>query len=390
MRDSLDADEIARLGSMWRRAKSELKGSKREVIRLKARILRDAAEDRSRREGEAEEAAALALTASSARGSRVADQLQLQDRVRFLELQLEESRQHNGKLRAQHREAITRLDESYRVVEERSAVSKRLAQDVEELEAKVQELQEQLTGVQEARESEREASAGQGHRLAEAQVEVARLREEREDAVEQVRRLEQGLVEAAGAAEEAGRRAEEAEHRSNQLGAVAAQEGMYRAQVAHLKRDNARLVRLLASTNEYRQFAMSKFGLQAAAAAAGGGSGGKLRSSYLGQVPRAGGTAADQYLGGGPMHRGDEDDEEEEGGEGRGFAALEGMQREYREELRESDLPARGGKEEASLWVPSEALRQMVSFRKRHLMHVPAEEVQGLLQGLNKVWHKRS
>jgi len=99
MRESLDAGEISRLGSLWRRAKTELKGSRREVIRLKARILRDAAEDRSRREDDAEETAALALTSAS-RGGRVADQLQLQDRVRFLELQLEESRQHNTKLRS--------------------------------------------------------------------------------------------------------------------------------------------------------------------------------------------------------------------------------------------------------------------------------------------------
>ena len=72
------------------------------------------------------------------------------------------------------------------------------------------------------------------------------------------------------------------------------------------------------------------------------------------------------------------------------MAGLEELQRRYRTELREADAPATGGASESSDWVPSEALRQMVSFRRRHLRHVPASEVRSLLSSLNGVWRRRS
>jgi len=189
-------------------------------------------------------------------------------------------------------------------------VSKRLAADVERLESRCDELEARLREEEDSRRREAAAADSQGERLAGAEIEVARLQEEREDAREQVRQLEQGLVEASAAAEDAGRRASAAQSEAESLSGKAAQEGMLRAQLAHLKRDNARLVRLVASTAEYRQFALSKFGAGAASRA-----GGKLRSSYLGVVPQDGAPGAEQYLGGGRMRpRGEDEDEDEDDG----------------------------------------------------------------------------
>jgi len=100
-------------------------------------------------------------------------------------------------------------------------------------------------------------------------------------------------------------RADDAEMHARELGVKAAQEGMLRAQVAHLKRDNTRLVQLLANTSEYHRFALEQFGRGADTDA-----GGKLRSSYLGSMPQDGSHDARDFLGGGQM-RGDMDWEPE-------------------------------------------------------------------------------
>jgi chromosome segregation ATPase len=132
---SLSSSEMARLESMWKQAKRELVAQSREIATLQARVVR---------ERNAKASAAQARQDDIDAQRSAAKQVdELRDRARFMELQFSEVKGENERLRLSYNEALMKLGESLRVLEEKASIHAQMSTFISSLEMRIAALTEQ-------------------------------------------------------------------------------------------------------------------------------------------------------------------------------------------------------------------------------------------------------
>ena len=309
------------------------------------------------------------------------------DRVRYLEIRSREAEQAYHREHAAFEDAHTKLRETLSVLEEKAVRQQELAEENESLKERLQHCEldrdaysrrlQHLTVDHERHDQEKDRLlANQRDRLAAAETRIVELERDREhwrDAdrskATNATRLQRELAEAR----------EETDRLRQQLDAISADaqaETMLRAQVRHLRIDNARLVKLLASTAEYRDFVASTFAKDPNAR------GGCLASSYLPRVPEPDSALAPDFLGGG--------DVEEKGEASARWGDIEGYEREYATEMQHDDTDLNPRKE-SQRWVPTPSLRAAIQARQEGgpLEAVSTTRVRDLLRRMHGMWRRR-
>jgi len=378
---ALQATELSRLGELWKQAKHDAKEKERELARTRARLLREERKSASR----------ASTSASQAAHSQAAveDAVATRQHVRELEAQLHALRGENAELRTNYNEALTKLGESLRVLEERAEQQATVTDSARDLADKVDALESEKKAIldtsmanlrayeEDAVTKDREVAEARAAQTA-AEDAVRSLRQQLDTANEQVQRTQEAAVRQEAAAEAARRAAVDAKERMTDMGRSMMDSKGLRTQVRHLLADNRRLVRLLATSKEYRAFAAYTFAEDDTV------EGGRAAGTYLGLVPRHGGTEEADFLGGPPdstkppghnAHAGDR----------AAWREIEAYERHYGVDDSQPVEPSR----EHDMWVPSDALRLTIQFRRKHLSHLPTSVIRSFLQTLNAVWRQR-
>jgi hypothetical protein len=132
---SLTASEMERLEGMWKQAKRELVAQSREIATLQARVVRERNAKASAAQSKEDEAAARVSAANHVD--------ELRDRARFMELQFSEVKGENERLRLSYNEALMKLGESLRVLEEKASIHAQMSAFISSLELRIASLTEQ-------------------------------------------------------------------------------------------------------------------------------------------------------------------------------------------------------------------------------------------------------
>ncbi len=431
----MSGDDIRRLGRLWRDMRSghdagSPSGSPEAAKARKAAILASEAARKGSPEG---------------RDAR--------DHARFLELQLVRARDEAGSLKASYRDVLTRLSECMRVLKAKAEEQQRTSAELDKAKARAAAVEAERESLYQRslanlREYERD-SAEKQRQLNAAQSEAEGLRVRMEATMVDMERVRAraAAVEASAASAsqteaDALTELERVRADAEALASEATSASQLRSMVRHLRADNARLIRLLASTPQFERFAAEAFPEDARTAS------GRHRSTYLAPAPRPG-QEADGGLYGGPTRpigaRGDAGAAGDAGDDVADWAEVQRMAKHYAEEVaadrrkagpvvssagsaaaaamsnsrRSASRPGgraarrrsssnaatrRGPKTSGGLapsaaelasaeglhWVPADAVSLTAEFRSRFLAHVPAEEVRVFLRGLNSAWKARS
>lgn len=309
---------------------------------------------------------------------------ELQDRLRFSEMQLRTAKEDAAVLAQQYRESLTKLSEALKIVEEKAHSERALLLTVKELEARLAGLDSEKEAVISRSivnlRSYEEESAEKARELSQMSMKTSTLEEslqmvrrDRVSLLEKVQALEaqrSSLEEALGMAE--GKlRLVSAEAAS--VATTSAQVPDLRAQIQHLQADNARLVRLLATTAEYKRFMSRAFPQKPGGA--------RSRSVYLPPSDSVVLAGLDEFLGG------DIDTEEapEAGSSSMEWADVDAHARHYG--MQNTPLVEPDAEDES--WIPGDAARITTGFRRQHLRHVPVALIRDFLLELNGVWRRR-
>lgn len=237
--------EMIRIHEAWQQTKAELSEVKAELKRAQAAAApghRDAAMEQLQ-----------ALT------------VDLRDKGRFTELQLAGAREECEKLSASAEELRTRLRESQQQVAELQSVSHQQSPMIMELQSTVQRLtRERQEALERAHEDQRVHES-----LLATREQTGQLQEQKLHALnEELRRSLDNQRASAAAVEQANGRAVELERTNGELGRqllsskeqlkylhlARRSEAQVQSLLQQLQLDNTRLVKLLASTEEYREF----------------------------------------------------------------------------------------------------------------------------------------
>lgn len=332
----LHDEEIMRIHELWQQTKAELKLKARELAELEhARAL----------EGEQ-------LQAEHANGMREMQAIcvELRDKNRGLETQLQGAHDEIRRLSGLLEESNRKAREAHGRVEQQAALASSGEQQV-------RELHQSLRALERDRKEVIDRSYADVRRLEEQLAQkdqaIAALEAQARNATQSVRAARDEHAGEVERAREQQRRLEDADasnrELSKQLGATREQlkylqlarrnEAQLHAVVQQLQADNARLVKVLAATDEFRDFveyADDSGGLSYVTPAAGG----------AGALARAESVVAD-------------------------------------------DMPVRGARREGALWVPSDAFTLANEFRHTHAPHVGSDVFADLLLKLNAVWRQR-
>jgi hypothetical protein len=290
--------------------------------------------------------------------------LELRDKLRFTELQLAGAREEGGRLAHNVEELRSRLaDADAQLMEERERQRRQEAvvRDLQrQLQASASDKQQALDRVhEEARRVESVAStkeqtiALQEQKVRSLQAELRRVKDEH------VERSHLGETAQARLADQTRVNAELTQQlmlHKEQLKALHSarrSEAQMQGTLQQLHMDNARLLKLLSSTEEFRGFTHY-------AEDAGG-------VVYVPPQRGANGSAA---------------------GGGRGTAE-QGLRPPEEVTRKANARPVRGAKREADYWVPADAYAVADDFRHQHVPHVPLEVFAELLIKLNRVWKAR-
>lgn len=328
--------EMMRIHDLWSHTKGELKAKARQLEDMEREHLAQA--DRMR--------------AEHSKGLREMQGIcmELKDKVRSLEGQLQAARDEGRRLadaadegRRQAAEAKSRLDQT-------ASVDKARGKQLVELKDTVRSLQRERTSVLDRAQSDQrrleDKVLEQSKTIARLETEVAKFDRERRTLLadrdaEADRReaLERRVADADQMGRGTASELSVAREQLRQLARTGA--GMSRMQVLvdQLQVDNARLVKLLASTADFRDF--------------------------IGSAEDAGGLT---YLA--PV------------------AGAAAMSDEARRAI-EGDSPPRGAAHESERWVPSDAYAIASAFRHDHAPGVKPEHFAELLLRLNSVWRRR-
>ncbi|KAG8468404.1 hypothetical protein KFE25_013487 [Diacronema lutheri] len=335
--DGLHGEEIIRIHELWQHTKNELKAKARELAELERTRAMEIEQVQSEHTNGMREMQVIAI--------------ELRDKTRVLETQLQGAREENRRLAEQAADAQRKTREAQLQAETQTSSARHYEQRMGELQESLRTLQRERKEVidksyadfrrQEDGLAQRELAIGQLEgRLRTAQHDARTAREERQ--------LE------ADRAREQLRRFEDADHAnrelSKQLGAAREQlkflqisrrnESQLHAIVDQLQLDNARLVKILAATDEFKEFvdyADDSAGLSYIAPSASAGISAALRADAAQRTAR----------------------------------------------------PVRGAAAEKEGWVPSDAYTLANEFRHEHTPGVPPEVFADLLLRLNAVWRQR-
>ena len=312
---------------------------------------------------------------------------ELKDRIRFLELQLDEYKTDNTRLRSSYQEALTKLSESLRVLEEKATDNDRLKEENEELQQQVQSLEEEKESIlnrslenlrayeEDTLERQRQLNLHKDAVTA-AEEQSKMLRSQLDQASERIAAIESSNIRYQEEADAARKNKEAAQEEAERAKQAAQMADSLRTQVKHMKLDNARLVRLLASTREYKEFVNYTFTPDNGAAT------GRIRASYLATDPSPDENGYDEYLGGPAKSP----SANEQGNyDMASWREIESFEQHYGVD----DSQPINEEREQDLWVPSEALRLTIQFRRKHLPHVPTQIIRNFLKSLNSVWRRR-
>jgi hypothetical protein len=284
---SLTGEEIRRLGRLWRDMRAgqdgHAPGSPDDSASKQALLDREAARAKSHRSGD------------------------IHDRARFLELQLVRAREETASLQGSYRDSITKLKECMAVLEEKDAALKDAVAGQDAAASRLAAVDAQREALYNKslanlHEYERDSAAKQAA-INEAERSAEELRVRLQAVTIDLDRARQRAMaleaDAASASHQEAAAATELERMRADAEAMASEAtsaAQMRALVRHLRADNARLVRLLASTKEYSSFATETFPQDDAEDS------GRLRSSYLAPAA-APGHPLDDGLYGGPTAR---------------------------------------------------------------------------------------
>lgn len=334
----LHENEIFRIHELWQHTKNELKAKARELAELERVRAMELEQMQSEHTNGMREMQAIAI--------------ELRDKTRMLETQLQNSREENRRLAEQAQDAQRKAREAHLQAETTQTNSRQYEQ-------RISELQEALRTLQRERKEVIDKSYADFRRqedgLAQRELALNQLEAKLRSAQQEVRvaRDEQQLE--MDRAREQGRRFEDADHAnrelSRQLAAAREQlkflqisrrnESQLHAIVEQLQADNGRLVKILASTDEFKQFvdyADDSAGLSYIAPSASANIGAALRADA---------------------------------------------------QQRAAARPVRGAAAEKEGWVPSDAFTLANEFRHEHAPNVNAQVFADLLLRLNAVWRQR-
>ena len=323
--------EMIRIHEAWQQTKAELAEAKAEVKRANAAIApgqRDAAMQQMQ-----------ALT------------IELRDKCRFTELQLAGAREECAKLATTTEELRAQLTHSQQSLAELSAVNSQQTPMIAELQGAAQRLtRERQEAIDRLREETRTYES-----LANTREQTTQLQEQKVHAHnEELRRALEAQRGAAAALDDANKRAVELERTNGELGRqllsskeqlkylhlARRSEAQVQALLQQLQLDNARLVKLLAATDEYKEFV-------AYAEDSGG-------LTYVAPLPP---SVEKSFL-------------PEKG-------------------LTPRERAVRGAQHESEYWVPSDTYALANDFRRTHMPSLPMELFAELLLRLNRVWRTR-
>jgi hypothetical protein len=329
--------EETRIHELWEHTKNELKNKARELAELERARAMEAELMHSEHTHGMREMQAIAI--------------ELRDKNRALEQQLQSSRAEGRRLGEQ-------LQEAQRKAREASIHAEQHAASGAQLEQRAREMQESLRAAHRERKElvdksyadfrrqeealgQREIALGQVEiRLRAAQQDAHAAREEAAVELERARTHAAQFDDADQASRELSRQLSVAKESLKYLQHARRNESQLHVIVEQLQHDNARLVKILAATDEFRgfvEYAHDSSGLSYIAPSASAGIGATLRA-----------------------------------------------------DARRRDLRAvRGAAPEADGWVPSDAFTLANEFRHAHAPGADAEAFADLLLRLNHVWRQR-
>ena len=325
--------EMVRLHTLWQNTKEDLASVKSELTRAQA--------------------AAAPAQKDAAMSSMQELTVELRDKCRFTELQLAGAREECGKLSASSEVLRKQLHEREAQLAELQSSHAQQSPMLMELQTAVARLGHEKSNAERDLSEERRRLED----LAGIKEQALGLQEQKLHAMaEELRKALEAQRDASTAAEAANARAAELERTNGELGRqllaskeqlkylhlARRSEAQVQALLQQLQLDNARLVKLLASTDEYKEFV-------AYAEDSGG----------LTYVPPAVPGALQP-----PKE------------------ANEGLHP-------HKERTVRGAQTEAEYWVPSDTYALANDFRRTHMPHLPMDVFAELLLRLNRVWRAR-
>ena len=328
--------EMVRLHTMWQNTKEDLAAVKAELSRVQA--------------------SQAPAAADAAMASMQSLTVELRDKCRFTELQLAGAREECSKLSSSSEVLRQQLAERESQLAEMSSAQSQQLPMLHELQGALQRLGQEKQRLEQQLAQERrelnDDAAGKEQALL--------LQEQKLHAMgEELRRSVDAQRSSQAAVEQANARAVELERTNGELGRqllackeqlkylhlARRSEAQVQALLQQLQLDNTRLVKLLASTEEYKEFV-------AYAEDSGG----------LTYVP--------------PTVPGASDTPKKGGGDGSDL-------------MPRRERAVRGSGTETEYWVPSDTYALANDFRRTHMPHLPMELFAELLLRLNRVWRAR-
>ena len=283
--------------------------------------------------------------------------VELRDKCRFTELQLAGAREECSKLSASTEEMRTRLADAQHQLAELQGINSQQSPIIIELQSTVQRLGRERQEAVDALHAEQRRQES----VVASREQTVQLQEQKLHALnEELRRALDSQRSSAAAVDAANVRAVELERTNGELGRqllsskeqlkylhlARRSEAQVQSLLQQLQMDNARLVKLLAATDEYKEFV-------AYAEDSGG-------LTYV--PPHPPGLAG--TMGG-------------SGGDG-----AHGL-------VPHRERAVRGAQHESEYWVPSDTYALANDFRRTHMPSLPMEVFAELLLRLNRVWRTR-
>ena len=375
--------EIVRIHELWQKAKAELRAKSRELADLRGRIA-IADTTTGRVEMQLNELSRVQHEA-----------LELREVLRSTEEELEQKRLENDRWHRHAEHLKQKLRDSERKLAESNLRQQNQAGKIREFEARLTQIESEKANLLSRSLND----------IRNQEEDMASLQRKLQLAQERIRIQNDTIAQHQTALEEAEKNAIDSESRalrSERAARTFEQEtdmsrGMIRDykqakrseealryEIEHLKLDNARMVRLLSTTKEYKdflEFAENSRGITFVPESREEKTNGKNRKSSMRSTKALGSTGKDQ-----PQF-----DKNLVGqkfgawGDVSVFSKVYGTG-EYANVAKKTAIKPEN---ERDNWMPTDALHLAIDFRQRHMPHVSMDLINEFLQQMNEVWRRR-
>eukprot|EP00516_Mucochytrium_quahogii_P005491 CAMPEP_0203752588 /NCGR_PEP_ID=MMETSP0098-20131031/6486_1 /ASSEMBLY_ACC=CAM_ASM_000208 /TAXON_ID=96639 /ORGANISM=" , Strain NY0313808BC1" /LENGTH=617 /DNA_ID=CAMNT_0050642817 /DNA_START=142 /DNA_END=1992 /DNA_ORIENTATION=- len=390
-----NSNELARIYNLWQQAKKELQIKSREIASLKANSGRTTVEARLSRINAQENEELLRETSA------------LREKLKLVVTQLEDARAENDRWSTSYDTLSSELE----IVREMQESARHSQASVD---GRVRELEEQVAGLS---EENKRLRSGKLEEIREYEDGARRNKMQLADYEQKVRDMTQAIEEAHHRRDEAEslvyRMREDLDSKNKQLEMTTTQlqtqsehlqnearlttSFQFRelqARIDHLRVDNARLLTLLKSTEEYKSFCDYCID-------AGESEGVTYFTPASAEVPAAHilhNSKPRNRLGIDSLssschekckspHRGSSKKQHQWA---QSRSELRSLQNQYGNEIRGDSKPTKTSSVfEHEHWIPTEAVRIGAGFRNRYLPNVSLDLIGSFLRDLNVVWQKR-